>query len=144
MKASQLVIPGSLVKYKIKFIPNNKEINLKTLNKLVQGTNVSIKESKNSNNNFNRSIEKTSLFITLVGLITLLISGVGISNGVRGYLIKKVKNGRNVSYIINSSICWKNSAEQKIKFSKFHEQPVYLDLEVNEKPYKTKIEKGVK
>jgi hypothetical protein len=59
-------------------------------------------------------------------------------------LIKKVKNGRNVSYIINSSICWKNSAEQKIKFSKFHEQPVYLDLEVNEKPYKTKIEKGVK
>ena len=111
LKASQLVIPGSLVKYKIKFIPNNKEINLKTLNKLVQGTNVSIKESKNSNNNFNRSIEKTSLFITLVGLITLLISGVGISNGVRGYLIKKVKN-----IAILKSLGAKNSTIFKIYF----------------------------
>lgn len=92
LKASDLVIPGSLVRYKIKFIPNNKETNLKALNKLVQGTNISVKDSSNNNNNFNKSIEKTSLFITLVGLITLLISGVGISNGVKGYLIKKVKN----------------------------------------------------
>lgn len=59
-------------------------------------------------------------------------------------LIKKIKNGRNVSYVINSSICWKNSADQKIKFSKFHEQPIYLDLKSEEKPFKTKIEKGVK
>ena len=47
---------------------------------------------ENSTNNFNSFIDKTSLFISLVGLITLLISGVGISNGVKGYLIKKIKN----------------------------------------------------
>ena len=92
LKASGLVIPGSLVKYKIKFIPNNKNIDLSFLNKFVQGTNISIKNIKNSTNNFNSFIEKTSLFISLVGLITLLISGVGISNGVKGYLIKKIKN----------------------------------------------------
>ena len=92
LKASGLVIPGSLVKYKIKFIPNNKNIDLSFLNKFVQGTNISIKSIKNSTNNFNNFIEKTSLFISLVGLITLLISGVGISNGVKGYLIKKIKN----------------------------------------------------
>ena len=28
----------------------------------------------------------------MVGLITLLISGIGISNGVKGYIIKKIKN----------------------------------------------------
>ena len=92
LKASGLVIPGSLVKYKIKFIPNNKNIDLSFLNKFVQGTNISIKNIKNSTNNFNSFIDKTSLFISLVGLITLLISGVGISNGVKGYLIKKIKN----------------------------------------------------
>ena len=92
LKASGLVIPGSLVKYKIKFIPNNKNVDLFFLKKFVQGTNISIKNIKNSTNNFNNFIEKTSLFISLVGLITLLISGVGISNGVKGYLIKKIKN----------------------------------------------------
>ena len=92
LKASGLVIPGSLVKYKIKFIPNNKNIDLSFLKKFVEDTNISIKSIKNSTNNFNNFIEKTSLFISLVGLITLLISGVGISNGVKGYLIKKIKN----------------------------------------------------
>ena len=92
LKASGLVIPGSLVKYKIKFIPYNKNIDLSFLKKFVSGTNISIKNIKNSTTNFNSFIEKTSLFISLVGLITLLISGVGISNGVKGYLIKKIKN----------------------------------------------------
>ena len=92
LKASGLVIPGSLVKYKIKFIPYNKDIDLSFLKKFVSGTNISIKNIKNSTTNFNSFIEKTSLFISLVGLITLLISGVGISNGVKGYLIKKIKN----------------------------------------------------
>jgi len=92
LKNTGLVIPGSLVKYKIKFIPNNKKLELSFLNKLIEGTNVSIKNIKNSTNNFNTFIERTTLFISLVGLITLLISGVGISNGVKGYLIKKIKN----------------------------------------------------
>jgi len=92
LKNTGLVIPGSLIKYKIKFIPNNKKIDLSSLNKLIDGTNISIKTVKNSTNNFNNFIERTTLFISLVGLITLLISGVGISNGVRGYLIKKTRN----------------------------------------------------
>ena len=92
LKNTGLVVPGSLIKYKIKFIPNNKKIDLSSLNKLIDGTNISIKTVKNSTNNFNNFIERTTLFISLVGLITLLISGVGISNGVRGYLIKKTRN----------------------------------------------------
>ena len=91
LKNTGLVIPGSLIKYKIKFIPNNKKIDLFSLNKLIDGTNISIKTVENSTNNFNNFIDRTTLFISLVGLITLLISGVGISNGVRGYLIKKNK-----------------------------------------------------
>ena len=87
-----LLKAGSLIKYKIKFIPNNKKINLVYLNDLVQGTNVTIRSIKNTTNNFNNFVEKTSIFISLVGLITLLISGVGISNGVKGYIIKKTKN----------------------------------------------------
>ncbi len=87
-----LLKAGSLIKYKIKFIPNNKKINLVYLNDLVQGTNVTIRSIKNTTNNFNNFVERTSIFISLVGLITLLISGVGISNGVKGYIIKKTKN----------------------------------------------------
>ena len=92
LNESQLVKPGSLVKYKVKFIPFDKKINLSYLNKLIEGTNVSIRGIENSTNNFNNFIEKTSLFISLVGLIALLISGVGISNGVKGYILKKIKN----------------------------------------------------
>ena len=74
LKNTGLVVPGSLIKYKIKFIPNNKKIDLFSLNKLIDGTNISIKTVKNSTNNFNNFIERTTLFISLVGLITLLIS----------------------------------------------------------------------
>ena len=92
LKDSEIVVPGSLVKYKVKFMPTNKNLKLTFLKNLVQDTNISIKTIKNSTNNFNKFIEKTSLFISFVGLISLLISGVGISNGVNGYLIKKIKN----------------------------------------------------
>jgi len=92
LKNTGLMVPGSLVKYKLKFIPNDKRLELSFLNKLIDGTNVSLKNIQNSTNNFNTFIERTTLFISLVGLITLLISGVGISNGVKGYLIKKIKN----------------------------------------------------
>lgn len=92
LKNTGLMVPGSLVKYKLKFIPNDKRLELSFLNKLIEGTNVSLKNIQNSTNNFNTFIERTTLFISLVGLITLLISGVGISNGVKGYLIKKIKN----------------------------------------------------
>ena len=88
-----LLKAGSLIKYKTKFIPNNKnKINLAFLNDLVKGTNVSIRSIENTTNNFNNFVDRTSIFISLVGLITLLISGVGISNGVKGYIIKKTKN----------------------------------------------------
>jgi hypothetical protein len=92
LNESGLIIPGSLVKHKIKFIPSDKKINLSRLSQLIEGTNITIRGIKNSTNNFNNFIEKTSLFISLVGLIALLISGIGISNGVKGYLIKKIKN----------------------------------------------------
>ena len=92
LQKTNLIVPGSLVKYKIKFIPNKNNINLSYLNKLVEGTNISIRDVNSSTNNFNNFIERTSLFISMVGLITLLISGIGISNGVKGYIIKKIKN----------------------------------------------------
>ena len=92
LQKTNLIIPGSLVKYKIKFIPNEKNINLSYLSKLVEGTNISIRDVNSSTNNFNNFIERTSLFISMVGLITLLISGIGISSGVKGYIIKKIKN----------------------------------------------------
>ena len=92
LQKTNLIVPGSLVKYKIKFIPNEKNINLSYLSKLVEGTNISIRDVNSSTNNFNNFIERTSLFISMVGLITLLISGIGISNGVKGYIIKKIKN----------------------------------------------------
>jgi putative ABC transport system permease protein len=92
LQKTNLIIPGSLVKYKIKFIPNEKNINLSYLNKLAEGTSITIRGIDNSTNNFNNFIERTSLFISIVGLITLLISGIGISNGVKGYIIKKIKN----------------------------------------------------
>ena len=72
-----LLKAGSLIKYKTKFIPNNKnKINLSFLNDLVKGTNVSIRSIENTTNNFNNFVDRTSIFISLVGLITLLISGV--------------------------------------------------------------------
>ena len=92
LQKTNLIVPGSLVKYKIKFIPNEKNINLSYLSKLVEGTNISIRDVNSSTNNFNNFIERTSLFISMVGLITLLISGIGISSGVKGYIIKKIKN----------------------------------------------------
>ena len=74
LQKTNLIVPGSLVKYKIKFIPNKNNINLSYLNKLVEGTNITVRGINSSTNNFNNFIERTSLFISMVGLITLLIS----------------------------------------------------------------------
>ena len=54
-------------------------------------------------------------------------------------LIKKIKTGRSLSYVINSKIMWKSSLDSKNKFSKFHENPVYLNLKETEKPYRKNI-----
>ncbi|MDA9165763.1 ABC transporter permease, partial [Alphaproteobacteria bacterium] len=43
LKNTGLMVPGSLVKYKLKFIPNDKRLELSFLNKLIDGTNVSLK-----------------------------------------------------------------------------------------------------
>ena len=62
-------------------------------------------------NRFNNFIEKTTLFLSIIGLITLLISGIGIYNGVNGYLKKKIKN-----IAIIKSLGAKNNTVFKIYF----------------------------
>lgn len=59
-------------------------------------------------------------------------------------LITKRKNGRCASYIINSKLCWKSSVQQRLKFSRFHEQPVYLNIKTKEGAYTLSIQKGVR
>ncbi len=46
----------------------------------------------NSSPRAERTIDRLTLFLTLIGLATLLVGGVGISNAVRGYLDAKLAN----------------------------------------------------
>ena len=89
LRATGLVQPGSLVRfhYRIGLTEGSEHSNwVQKLNEAFPKAGWRIQTIKNAAPNMQRFTERTALFLNLVGLTTLLISGVGIALGVSRFI----------------------------------------------------------
>lgn len=90
---TKLVQPGSQIRYRyrIALSDSTKVINWrKELNKTFPAAGWRIRTSNEGTPGLKRFIDRMTLFLTFVGLTTLIVGGVGVSNAVSNFL-----NGKN-------------------------------------------------
>ena len=90
---TKLVQPGSQIRYRyrIALSDSTKVINWrKELNKAFPAAGWRIRTANEGTPGLKRFIERMTLFLTFVGLTTLIVGGVGVSNAVSNFL-----NGKN-------------------------------------------------
>ncbi len=95
LQATQLIQPGSLYrsKYRIKTAPDqNIEAISKMLTEDFPKAGWRITNRTNGAPSTRRFIERMGQFLTLVGLASLVIAGIGVGNGVSSYLENKRKS----------------------------------------------------
>jgi len=84
-----LIQPGSMLHYELRAaLPTG--TNIETVESRLRAafpdTGWRVRDARHAVPGIERFVEQTSLFLTLVGLTALLVSGVGIANGVRAWL----------------------------------------------------------
>ena len=89
LAATRLVQPGSLLTYALRVaLPPGADVDAITaaLRRDFPATGWRIRNAGQPAPGLERAIEQTSLFLTLVGLSSLLVGGVGVATGVRAWL----------------------------------------------------------
>lgn len=84
-----LLQPGSIVDYHLRAaMPPGTDIGLLVRDLLAAFPNTGwrIRQASDAAPQITRFIDRTSLFMTLVGLTSLLVGGIGVANGVRAWL----------------------------------------------------------
>ncbi len=94
MERTGLIQPGSLVRYHYKIkLPEPDRRNIKSIvgsaKEKFPEAGWRIRSSGNAAPALSRSIERFSQFLTLVGLTSLIVGGVGVANAIRAYLETK-------------------------------------------------------
>jgi putative ABC transport system permease protein len=86
LDSTGLIAPGSMVQYAIRATLPDPEATLTALREAFPGQGWRIREPRDAAPGVIRFIDQTSLFMTLVGLTSLLVGGIGVANGVRAWL----------------------------------------------------------
>jgi putative ABC transport system permease protein len=84
-----LVVPGSMVRYALRLTmpsPSAAPVLVSALRAAFPDTGWRIRDTSNAAPGVTRFIDQTSQFLTLVGLTSLLVGGIGVANGVRAWL----------------------------------------------------------
>jgi putative ABC transport system permease protein len=84
-----LVAPGSMVRYALRLtVPSPSAVPAleAALRAAFPDTGWRVRDSSDAAPGVRRFIEQTSQFLTLVGLTSLLVGGIGVANGVRAWL----------------------------------------------------------
>ncbi len=87
--ATGLVQPGSLVNYEWRLLlPAGTDPKAFTaaIRAAFPGTGWRIRDTSAAAAGVNRAVDQTSLFLTLVGLCSLLVGGIGVATGVRAWM----------------------------------------------------------
>lgn len=98
LRETGLLQPGSLVRwsYRIAFPTEQSEAELQALGdeskKLFPEAGWEIKTRLNADRNLSRNIERFTQFLTLVGLTSLVVGGVGIANAIKNFIERKRKS----------------------------------------------------
>jgi len=97
LKSTGLIQPGSLIRwwYRVRFddpfaggIERLKSLR-KTIEQRFAASGFSLRDRADPAPNVARAIERFSQFLTLVGITTLMIGGVGVANAIATYLARK-------------------------------------------------------
>lgn len=86
---AHLVQPGAIVEHQLRVaLPEGASVKatIADLRAAFPGTGWRLRDSGNAAPNVSQFLERTSLFMTLVGLSALLVGGIGVANGVRAWL----------------------------------------------------------
>lgn len=86
LPSTGLVVPGSMVRYAIRAIVPNPASVETSLKAAFAGQGWRIRDPHDAAPGVARFIDQTGLFMTLVGLTSLLVGGIGVANGVRAWL----------------------------------------------------------
>ncbi len=89
LPATQLVQPGSIVEYHLRALlapGSDVPATIAALQKAFPDTGWRIRDTRAAAPGVVQFIDQTSLFLTLVGLTSLLVGGIGVANGVRAWL----------------------------------------------------------
>jgi len=84
-----LIAPGSMVQYALRATlpnPDTAPAVIAALRQTFSGEGWRIRDPHDAAPGVTRFIDQTSLFMTLVGLTSLLVGGIGVANGVRAWL----------------------------------------------------------
>ena len=86
LPSTGLVVPGSMVRYAIRTTVSDPSIVEQQLKAGFLSQGWRIRDPHDAAPGVTRFIDQTSLFMTLVGLTSLLVGGIGVANGVRAWL----------------------------------------------------------
>ncbi|HLY89538.1 MAG TPA: FtsX-like permease family protein [Acetobacteraceae bacterium] len=86
LPSTGLVVPGSMVQYAIRTTVPDPAIVEQQLKAGFPSQGWRIRDVHDAAPGVARFIDQTSLFMTLVGLTSLLVGGIGVANGVRAWL----------------------------------------------------------
>lgn len=94
LPATGLMQPGSIVDYHLRAaLPEGRDIGrfIDALRAAFPNQGWRIRDARNAAPGVGQFIDRTSLFMTLVGLTSLLVGGIGVANGVRAWLEARAK-----------------------------------------------------
>ncbi len=97
LKSTGLVQPGSLIRWQYRIALDNPEASgatgLDALRKQIESqypdAGFIIRDRRNPSPNVKRVASRLSQFLTLVGITTLMIGGIGVANAIASYLARK-------------------------------------------------------
>src|SRR4029077_17944322 len=89
LPATGLIQPGSIVEYRMRAVlpPGmNADRVIRDLRSAFHEQGWRVRNARDAAPGVGQFVDRTSLFMTLVGLTSLLVGGVGVANGVRAWL----------------------------------------------------------
>ncbi|HQT76424.1 MAG: glycosyl transferase family 1 [Rhodospirillales bacterium 20-64-7] len=86
LPATGLISPGSMVRYAIRLTASDPARIARDIPAVFPDQGWRIRTPKDAAPGIGRFIDQTALFLTLVGLTSLLVGGIGVANGVRAWL----------------------------------------------------------
>ena len=95
LPATALLQPGSIVDYHVRaLLPRGADVagTIAALRAAFPDTGWRIRDAHDAAPGVTRFIDQTSLFMTLVGLTSLLVGGIGVSGGVRAWLLARARS----------------------------------------------------
>jgi putative ABC transport system permease protein len=91
LPATGLISPGAMVRYAIRLTTAEPARIIREIREKFPNQGWRIRDPSDAAPGVTRFIDQTALFLTLVGLTSLLVGGIGVANGVRAWLDARVR-----------------------------------------------------